>query len=380
MTAPAVTAPAAEPTPTAQSQIRADDSAFMKQFGMESFLEKADDATEAPAPVEAARKPKAKPAEAPPAETPAEVPAETPPAEEVPVETPPAEAPAEVPAAEVKPKDYKAFDAAGEIEVPDLTLTFTANGKEQKKSLDQVIALAQRGFYNEEREAQVTQTRAEAQRIQQENAALSEHVQNIQRDITAMLSDPQDALYLDLKAKYAQANTPEAQLQRTRQQLETLQTSQQEAAMMAQVNAFAAPLQEYLSGLPKQYPTVSNEEIIGRFTVLTAPLLQAGRVPPSKFQQVAQLVDNELTPWVQHTHDSRSAAKAQQQATTQEQIKRETQVATSRAVIAKRQLTRALPNTAGTSPTPLRDTPKAPKYEKAGDILNDIGRLVQQAG
>lgn len=367
---------AAPVAPTASQQINAPVEQFMKQFNLEALMPK----EEAPAPEVPAK------AEAAPAtETPAvEAPAVEVPEVEAAPETPAPEAPAADAPRPVEVADktklattFKVFDKEGEMEIPALEITFTANGKERREPLDKVVRLAERGFYNEEREQQNIQTRADNQRVTQENAALKQYVEAVQADITALLADEKDELYLSLKAQYAQQNTPEAQRDRLKAQLDQVTSQQKDAALLQQVRAFAEPLQQHLTSLSALFPEVPNEEIIGRFTVLTAPYLQAGRVPPSAFQQVAQLVDQELTPWVQHTHDSRLAAKTTQQQVTQERIKRETQVATSKAVLAKRQLTRALPGTAGTTPTKLRETPQAPKYKTANDILKDIPRLVQ---
>lgn len=368
MTAPAVTAPSAPATPTAASLVNpSSDAQFMKNFGLEGMMPKEEAALPEPG------TPDVEPVveETPLAEI--EV-------EKVPEKVAEPEKPAET---TEKPKlatEFTVADAQGEIEVPDLTIKYKANGKDVERPLDKVVRLAQMGEYNERREQEVVQTRTDNHRIAQENQALQQYVDSIQKDLTALFNDQKDELYLSLKAQYAQHNTPEAQLARTQQQLRSIEQQQQDQALQQQVRAFAEPLQNHLVSLSTQHPEVPVEEIIGRFSMLTAPYLQAGRVPPSAFSQVAQIVDRELTPWVQHTHETRSAAKSQQDQITQERIKRETQAATAKTVLAKRQLARAIPGTAGTTATKLREQPQAPKYKQAGDILNDLPRIIATTG
>ncbi|MBM6705432.1 hypothetical protein H6A60_13260, partial [Sutterella massiliensis] len=79
--------------------------------------------------------------------------------------------------------------------------------------------------------------------------ALKDYVNRVQQDLTSMFADGKDDLYLSLKAQYANANTPEAQLARTQAQLQGMQQQQETAALQQQVRAFADPLQQHLVSL-----------------------------------------------------------------------------------------------------------------------------------
>ena len=48
--------------------------------------------------------------------------------------------------------EFTMLDADGEIEIPNVTVKFKANGKMREERLDQVVKLAQVGVYNVERE------------------------------------------------------------------------------------------------------------------------------------------------------------------------------------------------------------------------------------
>lgn len=316
------------------------------------------------------------------ASTVAEVVAET--AAEPPAETP---KPDETVATPEKPKperqlatQFKVLDASGaEQEIPDLKITFTANGKERSEPLDKVVRLAQSGFYNEEREQQVLQTRAQFSTLQTENQSLKSQVETVRAELLQMLADPTDARYQALKAEHAQHNTPEARAARAEQALlrERETYSTQRAAEQAQI--FTSVLDQHFGALRTQYPEVSLEEMTGRFGMLTAPHQRNGRVPPEAFNTIATLVDNELTPWVQQRHEAKVQEKVQRERDAQEKIDREKAAATTARVQAKRTIARAIPGSAGTVTTPIRETPQAPKYKKADDILGDVGRIVATA-
>lgn len=374
----AAPAPAAPAIKTAGDMLKLPQDQFMKELGLSELMAAQSDAPEELPPIKGE----------PQTETPAEIaPAEEPPAEpaeQTPAETPAAPAEPTAQAAPAKPlaMPFQVFDEQGELEIPNLEIALKANGKEIRKPLDQIVQLASRGFYNEEREQQVKAAREVTQvvvpKLQTENQQLRNYLAAVRQDMSAMFADPNNALYTQLKAQYAAANTPEARAERAEQALNQYQgqtQAQQEAAWVQQ--HFAAPLEAHLTQITQAHPEVPFEEVVGRFTTLTAPYYVNGRVPRESFPIIAQLVDNELVPWVQHTHESRLQAKNAQAQIQQKKVEAETKVAKTQTILAKRQLARALPGKTGTTQTPLRETPQAPKYKKASDILADVGRIVQ---
>ncbi|MEO5589951.1 MAG: hypothetical protein ABIS03_10230, partial [Gemmatimonadaceae bacterium] len=316
---------------------------------------------------------------APATETPAE--AATAPVEGVVAETqagdtaepPPEEAPPEEakPDEEAAPEpkklaaDFSVFDAEGELEVPDIKLSFKANGKEMKDvPLDRVVKLAQWGAYNEEREQSVRETRAQLSQVDEVIAEKDRTIAAYAEAYQQMLRD--ENFYLETRAQYEAANTPEAEVQRLRAEQKQFQqqTAERERASteQAQANQFIGYLAPKLEALATQHPTVTFDEVFGRYNLLTAPLLVAGRMPPERFPQVDHIVDTELSQWIESQHNERTTAKQKQTAT----------IANN-----KRQLARAVAP-AGTIPgsgTPAKPQPKQ-SYQKATDIFADLPAII----
>lgn len=284
-------------------------------------------------------------------------------------EQPPLEAPiidegAETPKAEPEARplmtQFKLYDNDGELEIPtDVEVELKANGKLHKLPLDHVVRLAQFGFSNKEREEQVTAAKrfvAESQQVQQE---YQQAIQNYETNIERLLADP--VYYEEVRAQYSQQNTPEAQLARTQQQLNAVRANQQEQTQQQTVQAFVQTvLVPTTEQLLKANPTVTETELIGQYTKLTAPLLVRGRVPVQRLPEVQALVERDLAEWAQATHLERAAVKrtAEQQAGK----------ATREAAIAKRAVAQKL---AAPGTTPGLQPNQAPKkFDTAKDWLN----------
>jgi hypothetical protein len=318
-------------------------------------------------------------------ETPAPPAAETPaPKAEQVAASPEAAAPAaEAPKPETPPRplatQFKVFSKDGEAEIPEVEIVFTANGKERREPLDKVVRLAQSGYYNEEREQTVVRQRAEHQQLSSENTELKSYVEALRNDVKALVSDPSDTAYKNLKAAYERQNTPEARAERAERALAEERQRGTGQAVQQQAAAFSNVLNQHLTQLTEQHPEVSFHEILGRFNELTLPYMRAGQVPVEAFPVIAQLVDNELTPWVQHRHETKTQEKTQRDRDAQEKIDREKKAAQSQVILAKRQVARATPTVTSATPTPLREQPRKPQYKRADDILKDVGRLVQSS-
>lgn len=372
MTAPAVTTQVTPQAPkSAGEQLRQDDVAFMQTFGMGEMLKQ----PETPAP----EAPKIE-AETPKVETPK---AEAPKVETPAPETKEPEAPAEEPAPETPKRElvteFKAFDTQGELDahsVADVEVEFEANGKVRREPIDKVVRLAKMGFYNEEREQQVVQTRQENAQLKTEYERSLGYVKQIATDLESMYADESDALYVQARDAWRQKNTPEAQLQRERDRNNQLMSQQREREEAQQVTAFSGQLASSISGLQSQYSEVTTDEVLGRLNRMSLHLYRNGRVPPEHFAAYEQVVKDELTPWVQQLHDSRSEGKAAQQ---REATKRE-KVARTEAHLAKRQLTRAIPGANSTPSSVGASEPQKPlTFQKASDILDHLPEIVKRS-
>lgn len=229
---------------------------------------------------------------------------------------------------------FKVLDHEGELDVPDLTIEFQANDKTRREPLDQVVRLAQRGVYNEEREQAVVVARQESQEVRQQNQQLLSAVQRLQFERERLLSS--DEAYLTERARYEAENTPEARLARNEQE-----RAQQEAAGLWQqartvtnqyFESAVLPAVEKIGGA---FGEVSADEIGARLVLLTNHLRIATpdgdtMIPPAKHQAVGQIIVGDLIPWARSLHESRDGEKRTQRETVtkdkQDAAKREEQL------------------------------------------------------
>jgi hypothetical protein len=84
--------------------------------------------------------------------------------------------------------EFTVRDSTGELEVPNITIEYKANGRIRKDRLDQVVKMAQMGVHNVERE----------QRLQQQEQVLASRVEQVQQaleqreaQLEVLLSDPE---------------------------------------------------------------------------------------------------------------------------------------------------------------------------------------------
>lgn len=228
---------------------------------------------------------------------------------------------------------FKLLDDSGELEIPEVTIEFEANGKPRREPLDKVVKFAQWGVYNHEREQHLV---AEKQQIETQKV----HYQQIESRARAMeqererlLSDP-DYLVSQLK-QYEQDNTPEARLTREREAIEQERQQFQVQQAVQQANAFfeneVVPATETIM---KAMPTISAEEIGAKLVLLSerfkvqTPL---GRyVTAESFPHLKRAILTDVLPWAealheQRTHERQSAMSAAKQET--EKAKQDAQAA-----------------------------------------------------
>lgn len=240
-------------------------------------------------------------------------PTDTAPTTEAPPETPGAEPALQLPdgIVAVKPIEgrelaaqFTVLDGEGELAIPDLTIAFTANGRERKEPLDKVVKLAQMGVYNHEREQKLEAQQAETHATKAQLAEAQAAIQQYQQYVESLLAD--ETAYLMEQERYAQANTPEAKLARleAERQAEQVRARYQQQAQVAE--AFATnELLPALDTLHAALPTVSQEEIGAKLVVLMRPYERNGIVPPEAFPLIAQAVVSDVLPWAQQLHEER---------------------------------------------------------------------------
>jgi hypothetical protein len=219
----------------------------------------------------------------------------------------------------VKPiTEFVVYDEQGELLPPDIHFKFKANGAERDLRIDQVVRMAQMGFTNEEREKQVASAKKFVSEAEQELEQYKSLIAQYDEKVARLLEDPD--IYEESRIEWNRRNAPEARAARAEQEAAQLR---EEKVVRAQNEFVGNFVQNVLvpttTQLLRDNPTVSEEELVGRYTQITAPLLVNGRVPINRLPEVERLVRTDLAEWVQAKNIERSQAR---QAETRESAKK----------------------------------------------------------
>jgi hypothetical protein len=261
---------------------------------------------------------------------------------------------------------FSVFQGADEVEVPaDLKIKFKADGEDREVDLPGVVRLAQMGYYNEQRATEIKEFREQLPQIRESFESLQSENEMLTTAMQRILSGDEEYLAQE-QEEFLRASSPEARAERAERALEQERLRQRGAGAEQQAAQFVRSLVPEFETLQTVAPKVSFEEVVGKFNMLTAPLMVRGQIPPAKFREVERIIRSELRPWAEAQHAKRtSAEKATTAATTR---------ATAQAAHAKKQAARAvLPQ--GTHPTGAPPKP-AKKYESASDIMNDLDDII----
>ena len=264
------------------------------------------------------------------------------------------------------PQGYSVFQGADEVEIPaDLKIKFKADGEEREVDLNSLVRQAQMGFYNEARANEIKEFREALPEIEQTIDSLHEENRILREGWARVLSGDEDYFAQEQEA-FLRAQSPEARAERAEYELQQERQRQAGSQVTQQASQFVRSLVPEFESLQKDVPEVTWEEVVGKFNILTAPLMVRGQIPPTKFREVERIIKSELRPWAESQHERRVSAKKAVTATTAK--------ATATAAAAKKVAARAvLPQ--GTHPS--SSPPKPPKkYETAGDIFNDLSDIV----
>lgn len=362
--APAVAAPVAETPTTPVNVLAATDAELAERYGVK------DDAPEAPQ-VEIVRDTDPRAAEPTP-ETPA-----------------PEKAPAVI-TAPITP--FAVFDAEGEVEIPNIAVTFTAGKKEYEKvPLDKVVRMAQAAPLAEQYREQAERVPVLEQTLQEREQAIQQAIQTVEQNnalYEKLLTNPD--LYVQAVEAYQQMQSPEARAQRAEREAQTLREQQREYEQQRTAQQALTDAQRIaqsrivpaIDALQQQYASdIEPEEFADRFHTLTADLLEAGPhgrpwVPPTKLPEVERRVQTDLTQWAEAKAQKRRAAhqSAAQQVT--EQVTK----AQSEATAAKRQLARATaPARTAVTPDVPREKPIRTAQDAVDASLERVAQLVRSS-
>lgn len=292
----------------------------------------------------------------------------------------------EAPAAD-KPKpvtEFKLTNSKGEAvaEVPDIQITYKADGKELTEPLDKVVKHAQQGRYNERLQQEVTEYRSEKPQLVQHIQHRDQIIQGMSQAWERVLKGDLQYLQAEMIA-YEQAQSPEARAQRVEEENRRLREQNASQNQISQVQPVLSDIAGKVGALGDKFTEVTPEEILGQFQILTAPLLVNGRIPPQRLQEVVRLIESELTPFVESRHTDRAEKKKTASVNTAdgERAKKVAAEQTRRAAEAKRQVSRAvMPSRQGhTAGTPSTGTPATQKkvYKSADDVRADIRNVAR---
>ncbi|MCI0349124.1 MAG: hypothetical protein L0Z53_06825 [Acidobacteriales bacterium] len=304
-------------------------------------------------------------------------------------EAPPTE-PAEIPTLARAPETpFTVSDAEGELELPDVYFSFKANGKDYEKvPIDKLVRFAQMGIYNADKESKYRDVDLHISTLERRAQGAESRVQQLEKFYERLLADPQ--YYEDASALYQEQNTPEQRIaraeERTRAMQAQLDLEREELQRAARQEARQSELQSQyqrerddqtvatfvrqelapaFERLIQSNPLVNEREVLGQYTLMTAPLLERGRVPPSRLTEVKALIDHDLTNWVTALSADRQYAQAQ--------ADKKVQAVKAAATQAKRQVARAAAPTG--SPAPMR-APAPKKYDDVDSWLKDGGGVL----
>lgn len=281
----------------------------------------------------------------------AETGAKAPPATETPV----------VPTDRKLATEFQVFDPQGELEIPDIKIKFKARGQEREAPLDKVVRWAQLGVAREESlEYELPSLRKEAAEAKSELDELKGVVKEYDSYLERLFTD--DGFAAQAKQAFLAQNSPAMRAMRAEQEAqaarhEALQQAEDQQIMFFTQNTLAPNVES----LSKQHPMVSQDEIMGRFSLLVAPLLHRGRIPLQALPQVSKLVEGELADWVSSLQDDREGERKRAEA--------KVQAAKTEAALAKRRVAkRTAPP--GASAAARGKPSKPPKTSK--EWLNSI--------
>lgn len=266
--------------------------------------------------------------------------------------------------------EFQVGDTDGEIEIPNLSFSYKADGKlHEDVPIDKVVHMAQMGHYNHRREQelatreqQLTNAQTQFQGIQTQNEQLNQQLSTFQSNAQRLLSDPE--YFEAARERYEQLNSPEQRAVRAEQQLVQVNQQHAEQAQTQQLQGYVQyTLLPAFEKIKADNPSISEDELLGRYTALTAPILDRGRLPMNRLNDVQRLVETDLAQWASQVHAGRGA---DEKATTEELGKQREKTAQ-----AKRKLARtAAPRGSAQRAAPKNKQPK--DSETADDTMDAL--------
>jgi hypothetical protein len=291
----------------------------------------------------------------------------------------------ETPAAEpVKlATDFNLLDGdKQEVEYPkDLTIKFTANGKEVELPLDRTVRLAKMGFYNEEKEQRFEQIEQRNAKLEPFAKEIYEESQTLQGHLDRILAGD-DEFLAKAREHYKKETSPEAENARLRARVKQLESApprsaSDTASAPAQAATTAAPVIQEL--IESNKDVVPEAEIWTTLGKLIAPYRdKAGAIPPERLRDVVAHVNGALRIHVESLAETRRlAAKSTADAALQQQVAKGKVLELKRKVTTAARPTGQRPPVTQSQPTPTAPTKANPTAEDTIEsaLQGAVGRM-----
>jgi hypothetical protein len=236
--------------------------------------------------------------------------------------------------------DFLVEDADGdEVDVSGVEVTFMANHEAHTLPLDRVVRLAQMGKYNEALQTEVKETRTQYADLQSQLEEVTKLAES-RADLAIAASRAED-------------------------RLAAIARQQEGSKFAAQVTEFVDnSLYPAFTEIQTMYPSVSAEELWGRFSMATAHISRNGIIPPSHWREAMQVVDRDLGPFAAQLHDQRTEHVASAKASESAAVRKAQEEATR----AKKMVAKAIrPAGSGNSQPPKRKA-----IVNSDDAVDDI--------
>jgi hypothetical protein len=207
--------------------------------------------------------------------------------------------------------EFTLYDEEGELEVPALTIEYKANGKVRRDRLDQVVKLAQWGVYNEDRARHTQEIEQRAVQIEQELSQYASLVEQREKQIERLLQD--DDFFYSVREAYERESSPDRRAERAEQELQRFQTESEISNIAASGEVFYSNEVEPAVGMiVEAFPTLTKEEVEFQLARGIGPYLAVAPngepyVPKERYQEVRNLIVEQLASWANMVHTSRAA-------------------------------------------------------------------------
>lgn len=197
---------------------------------------------------------------------------------------------------------------------------FKVGDKEYEYPYDRVVRLAKSGIHNEKLYKDASEAIAGREVIEQRAADAEGSIERQNKFLATLFEDMLAQGLLENLApnsptqhflsRWRDHNTPEARAERAERRLEEFQrqqTGQSQAASSASFyqNDVLSPIKALL----QQFPSVTEEEIVGRFQLATAKY--GAVIEPRHFEAVRAIISEDLPAYAASVHEKRSAHDTQ---------------------------------------------------------------------